>query len=1197
LGDVPRFRSRRKVALLGYLAAERRLVARDHLAALFWPDELSSKARGNLRRELHNLSQILPECWHLERHAVAFIPSPDSTVDIYKLLDMEADERWMEAVDLLGGEFLEGLYLEDNLEFENWLLAERERWRRWSEAVLTRVSEDHTRRGQYADALRHSQRLLQFTPWDEHVHRRVMQLLAWTGQRGAALRQFEICKQVLWEELGVEPSTDTISLYQHIRAGELDFPPQLPAFLTGEGARHPVDRAIFVAREGELAHLNSFLGSSLAGDGQVVMITGGSGRGKTALMDAFARGAMEEHPSLLVASGNCYTYAGMGDPYLPFRDILAMLTGDVEAKWDAGAITRDHALRLWVAFPLVLQALLEQAPQLMDTLVSGIELLTRAMAVDQANAPWLARLREQVKLSQSNSLQLEQSHLFQQVTNLLLSVAQHHPLILLLDDMQWADTASIGLLFHLGRRLTEVDSRVLIVCAYRPEELAIDRAGKRHPLAKPLNEFKRSFGDVSISLGKVKRTDGRRFVDALLDSEPNHLTEEFRAALYQRTEGHPLFTVELLRALRERGDLFKDDRGYLIEAANLDWDLLPARVEAVIEERIERLDPQSQEILTVASVEGEAFTAQIVAEVQNIPERVSLKKLSQELGRQHRLVSEEGETQTSLRRLSRYRFGHVLFQDYLYNRISSGERRLLHAEVAVALEKLYSGQLEKMAGRIALHFLKAEDFENSFQYFNLAAERAVRIFANDEAIRHYTRSIDLAEKISIYNVTAAEIRRGRGLAYGTLGEFDLARSDLETALQIARANGESQLEWRILIDLGKLSASRDYNQTYQYFEQALEMARRMSTSLELAVSLNRMGNWIANNEQPEKAVAYHEEALQIFEQLENTSDIANTLDLLGIAHLLAGDYNASVKYYDRAIPLFQELDDRPRLISGLIGRGVIVSLVILLAMVPPDPTPDAHRDISEAAHIAHEIGSSPDKTWSSWALGLLYTLGGEYGLALEVIQDGIQIASKIGHREWLVGNLFASGILYGELLAPNKALLELERALDMSKELRSQYWINHVTGALATACFLLGDLTRASSYLNTVISLDTPMDTKGKRYCWARRAELALAQGEPDIALAMTDRLISSAAGMMPGRVITFLWLLKGKALAAMGRTEEAEALFRAAAENVQKTGERFLLWRIHGALGQLYLIMNRAEKAAHEISAASRLIEEIAAT
>lgn len=1197
-GKVSRFRSRRTVAILGYLAAEQRPVAREFLAALFWPDEVSSKGRGNLRRELYNLTQVLPDCWVLDRHAVAFVPSADTTVDLYALLEQQAEERWGEAAELLDGEFLEGLYLEDNLEFESWLLAERERWRGRAEAVLRRVIEAHTRRGQYSEALRHAQRLLQLTPWNEGAHRQAIRLLAWTGQRGAALRQFETCKRVLWEELSVEPAEETITLYQKIQAGELDVPPQLPAFLTAEGARHKVDTPLFVARERELLQLDAFLKAALAGKGRVIFVTGGPGRGKTALMDAFARRAMEAHPDLLVASGNCNAYSGVGDPYLPFRDVMAMLSGDVEARWDVGAITRYHAQRLWFALPLVTQALLDHGPHLLDVLVPGAALLSRAMIAEQAGASWLPRLWQHINRQGTSSTDtVGQSHLFQQVTDVLRNVAQEQPLLLILDDVQWADAASIDLLFHLGRRLAGADSRVLIACAYRPEEVALGRTGERHPLAKALSEFKRNFGDVWIVLGSAESTEDREFVDALLDTEPNRLGEGFRAALFERTEGHPLFTGELLRAMQERDDLLKDEHGNWIEGSRLDWEVLPARVEAVIEERIDRLDPELQETLAVASVEGEVFTAQVVAEVQEMAERPLLRWLSGELERRHRMVRELAEVQTHQGRLSRYRFSHVLFQEYIYRRLSSAERRLLHADVAVALEKFYDGQQDEMAVQLGHHFHKAGDFGRAFPYFTVAAERAARIHANDEAITHYTQAIEMADGISLDAASLAELYRGRGLACEMLGEFDCALDDLEAALKIARTAGERHMECRLQLDLGKLWASRDYKRTRDYFERALELGRHMNDATVLAGSLNWMGNWYANAENPVKATAYHREALEIFEALGDRRGLASTLDLLGIANLLGGDLSASVGYYDQAIALFHELDDRPGLVSSLMGRGTIVSLMVLLATAPAITQPDAQHDIEEAIRIAREIHSPPEEAWAHWSLGLLYTVHGQFGRALEIMQSGLRIATEIGHREWLVGNRFALGVLYVELFEPEEARRQLEQALNLARGLRSQYWIHHVIGALAAAYYLLDDLASAQTLLETVISPQTSMDTMGKRYCWARRAELALFQGDPALALEIVDRLIASTPGTSPGGVITFLWKLKGETLAIMGHAEHAGSLLHAAIENARAQGEQFLLWRMHASLGRLYIAMNYQKEAHKEFSTARELIEALAAT
>jgi hypothetical protein len=173
---------------------------------------------------------------------------------------------------------------------------------------------------------------------------------------------------LLAAELDVEPAAETSRLYEQIRDGTLE-PPRpahvrpadlettLPAFLKQEAGESP--RPIFVARERELARLETFLETALTGQGRVVFVTGEAGSGKTALLAEFARRAMDAQPDLLVATGNCTAYAGVGDPYLPFREVMAMLTGDVEARWTAGSIRRDHACRLWNALPLAAQALLE----------------------------------------------------------------------------------------------------------------------------------------------------------------------------------------------------------------------------------------------------------------------------------------------------------------------------------------------------------------------------------------------------------------------------------------------------------------------------------------------------------------------------------------------------------------------------------------------------------------------------------------------------------------------------------------------------------------------------------------------------------------------------------------------------------------------------------------------------------------------
>ena len=195
-------------------------------------------------------------------------------------------------------------------------------------------------------------------------------------------------------------------------------------------------------------------------DTRVVFVSGESGQGKTALLAEFSRRAMNVFPDLLVAWGDCNAYAGAGDPYLPFRDAMGMLTGDLEARWTAGTIGRDHARRLWKTLPLVLSTLLAGGPSLVGVLLDGDALLSRLAAALPDRADWNERLGALARRAQSGGENLEQSFLFEQCARVLGTVADQYPLALVLDDVQWADNASIGLLFHLGRRLVQFHSPV-----------------------------------------------------------------------------------------------------------------------------------------------------------------------------------------------------------------------------------------------------------------------------------------------------------------------------------------------------------------------------------------------------------------------------------------------------------------------------------------------------------------------------------------------------------------------------------------------------------------------------------------------------------------------------------------------------------------------------------------------------------------
>jgi ABC-type oligopeptide transport system substrate-binding subunit/DNA-binding SARP family transcriptional activator len=798
---VTAFESDKVRALLAYLAVEAdRPHRREKLVGLLWPDWPERSARASLSQALYNLRAVIEDraadspFLLITLQTLQFHRESNYVLDVALLTGLRegASQAGLEeALAAYRGSFLAGFSLPDSSPFEEWVTEMREHLGRLALETAQRLVVHHGARAEYPQALKYARRGIELEPTWEWGHRAVMRTLALGGDRNAALAHYEICRRIVAQELGVEPAEETRALYQRIQTEELAPAPgrpaeievQLPDWLVQE--REPLPLPVFVGRERQLAQLEGFLARAIEGRGQVAFITGGPGRGKTALMDEFSRRAVMAHDDLLVAAGACSAHSGAGDPYLPFRELLGTLGGDVRGRWVSGAMSREGSSRLWRALPRTAGALLDHGRDLIDVLVPGRPLLDRVRSA-VPDTELVHNVRELVEAGRRSPGELGQRQLFGQLGDVLRALAADHPLLILLDDLQWADSSSAELLFHLGRRLE--GARTLIVGAYRPEEVALGRHGERHPLEKVLAELKRQYGEVWLDLAEAQELEGRGFIDAFLNSEPNRLGEGFRGTLFRHTAGHPLFTVELLRAMQERGDLMPDAEGRWVEGPALDWQTLPARVEGVIEERIGRLEAELREILTIASVEGEDFTTQAVARVGQLQERQLLRQLSRELERRHRLVREQGEAHVGGGLLSRYRFAHALFQRYLYNELSAAERRLLHREMGSVLEALYGEDANAIASQLARHYDEGGMPGKAIHYLLQAGDRARLAYAHQEAIHAYRRALALLKEDGDYEI-AARTAMNLGITYHAVFGFREARQAFDEGFALERLVG------------------------------------------------------------------------------------------------------------------------------------------------------------------------------------------------------------------------------------------------------------------------------------------------------------------------------------------------------------------------------------------------------------------------
>ena len=387
----------------------------------------------------------------------------------------------------------------------------------------------------------------------------------------------------------------------------------------------------------------------------------------------------------------------------------------------------------------------------------------------------------------------EQNRIFEQVTSVLTSLAEQKPLLLILDDLHWVDDSSASLLFHLARRIE--GSRIQVIGTYRPEEVAVGRGEGRHPMEQVVSELKRHYGDPVIVLGDETDAEIRHFIDMLVDSEPNKLGKAFRAEMHRRTNGHALFAAELLLDMQERGDLRRDESGAWAESEKLDWKSLPARIEGVVEERINRLEAELQEILTIASVEGQTFTAQVIGRLQEIKDRQLLKNLTQELDRRHRLVSEEGTRRVGEYRISQFRFRHHMFQKYLYENLGESEREQLHEDVAGILETLYEGRRSRVAAQLARHYERAQLYARAAECYLLAGERATEVYACNEALDLARRGIEALDRVgdvSAHSQLLLDLNLLVGQAQHHVGKFAESMETFEQTAELAARMGRPE---------------------------------------------------------------------------------------------------------------------------------------------------------------------------------------------------------------------------------------------------------------------------------------------------------------------------------------------------------------------------------------------------------------------
>ncbi len=738
------------------------------------------------------------------------------------------------------------------------------------------------------------------------------------------------------------------------------------------------------------------------------------------------------------------------------------------------------------------------------------------------------------------------------------------PLLFIIEDLHWVDAASSGLLFHLSREIS--DSRILILGTYRPEEVSLSWRDERHPLASVVNELKRQHGDIWLDMDDLMTVDGRHFVDAYIDTQPNKLDAAFREALFQHTDGYALFTVELLRDMQDRGDLIQDEDGNWIVAEEIDWQTLPVKVEGVIETRIKRLEKAWQESLAIASIEGEIFTAEVVARVQELDERGLVQHLSQELDKRHRLVMAQSLDRIGQQRLSRYRFRHHLFQHYLYHSLDELERGYLHEAVGNGLELLFHCRTEEIAVQLAWHFQEAGLVDKAIDYLITAGDSAACVYAHTEAIASYRQALSLIKENNVGHQHLTHLCSSLGRVLELSSQFDEALAIYEEMAQLARKLNDPHMElcslmaqvtlystpnpihdpvkgpalgqetlslarklgdqaaeaktlWNLA--LGGMWSGRTH-EGIAYAEQAVSLARKLEETELLAYALNDLGMLYAAVLEAKQAITTLYEAGGVWRQLENLPMLTDNISMTAMAHVAAGDYKEAVALSDKAFQLSESH-------NNLWGKSYSRMMVCLAYWEFGDPD-KALAMANESLHFGRLAGF----------------------IASQVLAGGFKAS--------FLGNL-------GEIDQGLAAALE---AVQIA-EAQFPHFRCHPLGVAIQLHLMAGNLAEADALVERA-KTDAYREAHPT---WNMRinlaeAELALQQDNYEQAIAIADRWLPRLRKNNLNAYTPAMLQLKSKAQLALGQTEAARDGLLEAQAIAETIGAKATLWPILFALSQL---------------------------
>jgi tetratricopeptide (TPR) repeat protein len=870
------------------------------------------------------------------------------------------------------------------------------------------------------------------------------------------------------------------------------------------------ETSLFVGRQPEMNRLVGYLRESINGSGRLIFLAGEPGVGKTSLADEFLRRARGQHPSLISGRGRCLEQYGTGEAYLPFLDALsALLTGPGRER--VISVLQTHAPTWCLQLP----------------------------------AAFTSGARERL---QRETIGANKNRMLRELGDALAALANSSPLVLLLEDLHWADPSSIDLLRHLSQRIR--GQRLLLVGTFRPEDVELSN----QPLKNYQQEMRAHRLCEEITLAALGADQLADYLNARF--APNDFAGELAVLVERQTEGHPLFATSLIEFLAERGDIAQTDERWVLARPLSELDLAaPEGVRSLIRKKIEALSKENRQALTYASVAGEEFLSTVVAKLLGLDD-LAVEEQLDHMVRAHHLLQPRGEEELPDGALAiKYRFAHVLYQNVLYEDLVSKRRQLLHRQAGEQLLTHYGDQAPRIATQLAMHFERGRDFERAVEYLIHAGDNAVAIYANGEAETHYSRALGLVGKLPAeeQQVRSSGIYQKRAIAYIALSNFDQAQSDLTLVIDRARAAGDTAGESAALTSLATVLF---------YAHRIDEMKSRAEEATRAAEQAGK-------------------DDLRIGAMLISALwNLAYSGDLVEVKRLL-----------ERIIPTARSIGDKAALCAALTYRGTVHFF--------QSEYERGEDVVTEAHNLSLEVRDGFTRLVSLFFLGLCRGNLGRMSEALATLTEALKVARLNGDHFFLPRLPNCLGWIYRELQDFEKAFEWDQRGVEAALE-------DGVAEAEANSLINLG-----YNYTQTREDEKALAAFRGVEACFARdewsrwrynlrlqavASEHWLSKGDSARAEDHARRLLTAASYHEARKYIATAHKLLAEIAMARGDGGVAEAELTAALDQLRTHPVPILAWRTYAKLGDLCLQKGDVPAARAAFSQAAEIVGQIAA-